>query len=934
MFKSQCSLFLLTLFSTFLFAQSTPKKILDHDALVTWKSIKNRQISNDGNWVVYEEKGEEGDAILQIYDAKNKNSFSFPRGEKAKISSDSRFVVFELTTAFDSLRQMRRNKMKKEDLPKDSLVIFDVQTKQSEKIARVASFKLPEEWSGFLAYKKEAFKAEDVKKDSTKTKIKPKKENAKNGTQLVLRNLVSGAEKAFPYVTDYQLAKKGSKLLFKTTGNDSTFLNGLYIFDASKKTTKALFRGKGSFKSMAMDESGKQVAFLANLDTTDAAIEPFDVLYWKENQDSAHIIASNSSPFLATDWIISANKSPSFSKNGQQLFFGMAPQPILEDTTLLEEEKVNVEVWHWEDAQLHTQQKVRQKREEKRAYTVVWHPSTRQVVPLGALDLPEITVGKEGNADIALGYNSAPYLKSTSWIAGPAQRDVKIVNTKTGEVKEILKGIRGGVSLSPNADFVYTYLYPDSAWMAYEIKTGKSVQIAGNQLSKFYDELNDRPMHPYPYGFAGWMEKDQYVLVYDRYDIWKIDPTGKKQAVNLTNGRKDQMTYRYVRLDQDARFIKTDEKLLLRVFNEKTKESGYSQLDLKTGKLKQLIDGPYNFDRRPIKAKNSDKIIFTKGNFENFDNLYYTDLSFNQTKQISNTNPQQKDYAWGKMELYKWTSLDGQELQGLLLKPDNFDPNKKYPMIVNFYERSSNGLYRHRPPSAGRSTINYPFYASKGYIIFNPDVPYRVGYPGESCYNAVISGVTSLINEGFIDKENIGVQGHSWGGYQIAYLLTKTDIFKCAESGAPVVNMFSAYGGIRWGSGMSRMFQYEQTQSRIGGTIWEYPLRYIENSPIFEMDKTNTPVLIMHNDEDTAVPWYQGIEYFVALRRLGKPAWMLNYNGEPHWPVKLQNRKDFNIRMQQFFDYYLKGSAMPQWMHRGVPAIEKGKLQGLELMKN
>jgi dipeptidyl aminopeptidase/acylaminoacyl peptidase len=219
-------------------------------------------------------------------------------------------------------------------------------------------------------------------------------------------------------------------------------------------------------------------------------------------------------------------------------------------------------------------------------------------------------------------------------------------------------------------------------------------------------------------------------------------------------------------------------------------------------------------------------------------------------------------------------------------------------------------------------------------VIFNPDVPYRVGYPGESAYNAVIPGVTSLIEKGFIDAGNIGMQGHSWGGYQAAYIVTKSNIFKCAESGAPVVNMISAYGGIRWGSGMSRAFQYEHTQSRIGGTPWEFPIRYIENSPIFFIDKIETPLLILHNDKDGAVPWYQGIEFFNGLRRLGKPAWMLNYNDEPHWPVKLQNRKDFNLRMQQFFDFYLQGKPKPLWMERGVPAMEKGIRQGLEFKKD
>jgi len=250
--------------------------------------------------------------------------------------------------------------------------------------------------------------------------------------------------------------------------------------------------------------------------------------------------------------------------------------------------------------------------------------------------------------------------------------------------------------------------------------------------------------------------------------------------------------------------------------------------------------------------------------------------------------------------------------------------------MVYFYERSSNGLNRYITPAAGRSTINFSLYASRGYLIFIPDIVYRIGYPGESAYNCVIPGVTSLIDQGFVDPDRIGVQGHSWGGYQIAYLVTKTNIFKCAESGAPVSNMTSAYGGIRWGTGLSRMFQYEHTQSRIGGTLWEYPLRYIENSPIFFVDKILTPLLILHNDADTAVPWYQGIEFFVALRRLGKESWLVNYQGEPHGIVKAQNKKDFAIRMQQYFDYYLKDAPLPVWMKRGVPATEVGIKQGYE----
>jgi dipeptidyl aminopeptidase/acylaminoacyl peptidase len=199
----------------------------------------------------------------------------------------------------------------------------------------------------------------------------------------------------------------------------------------------------------------------------------------------------------------------------------------------------------------------------------------------------------------------------------------------------------------------------------------------------------------------------------------------------------------------------------------------------------------------------------------------------------------------------------------------------------------------------------------------------------------VVSGTQALLDRyDFIDRNRLGLDGQSWGGYQIAWLVTRTNMFRCAYAGAPVSNMTSAYGGIRWESGMSRMFQYEKTQSRIGGTLWEKPMQYIENSPLFYVPKINTPLLLMHNDADGAVPWYQGIELFMALRRLEKPAWMLSYNDEAHNLVKRPNRKDLSIRKMQFFDHYLKDKDMPYWMKNGLTQTEKGKIDGYELIEN
>jgi dipeptidyl aminopeptidase/acylaminoacyl peptidase len=335
-----------------------------------------------------------------------------------------------------------------------------------------------------------------------------------------------------------------------------------------------------------------------------------------------------------------------------------------------------------------------------------------------------------------------------------------------------------------------------------------------------------------------------------------------------------------------------------------------------------LAGGAFNYGN-VMKAKNADKYIYSRENFEVFPDVWSTDANFKKGIQLTQGIRQQEPFIWGNAELISWTSMDGIPLEGIIYKPANFDPNKKYPMIVNFYERNSETLNKYHMPEPHRSTIDYSMYLSNGYIVFNPDVRYRDGYPGESCYSCVMSGVYEVMSRGYIDEKRIGAQGHSWGGYQVAYLATRTRLFAAIESGAPVVNMFSAYGGIRWGSGLARSFQYEHTQSRLGATPWSDPRRYFDNSPLFLMDKVETPILILHNDGDGHVPWYQGIEFFVALKRLGKPAWMLNYTGEPHWPMKTPNKLDFQIRMKQFFDHYLKGEPMPKWMEKGVPAVKQ-----------
>jgi dipeptidyl aminopeptidase/acylaminoacyl peptidase len=368
-------------------------------------------------------------------------------------------------------------------------------------------------------------------------------------------------------------------------------------------------------------------------------------------------------------------------------------------------------------------------------------------------------------------------------------------------------------------------------------------------------------------------------------------------------------------------------------FDNKSKGNGYFMRENRKGKLlpmKELIMEPDFALGYLNKAKDANVITYTKGNFVESNNLWVTKDMFKSSKKLTSANPQQANYNWGTCESVYWTAHDGRELEGLLYKPENFDASKKYPMVVYFYETSSQYKHAYRKPAVSRSTINISYFVSNGYLVFMPDIHYTVGHPGKSAYNCIVSGVEALCKNSWVDKDNIAIQGQSWGGYQVAYLVTQTDMFKCAGSGAPVANMTSAYGGIRWGSGVVRHFQYEHTQSRIGKTLWDeggFDL-YVENSPLFFADKVNTPLLIMHNDDDGAVPWYQGIEYFMALRRLEKPVWMLQYNGEAHNIRARKNRKDITIRLQQFFDHYLKGEPMPEWMKNGIPMTRKGQEMG------
>ena len=890
------------------------------DVYKIWNKIEKEQISDSGDWVTYVITNEGDRSDLIVYNTRSKKEFKYPHATQGKFSKDETHFIFKIKPHPDTMHLAKKKKLKKSKMPKDTLGILDLTLMELEKIKDVTSFKLPKENPDVIAIK---LAPRSIKKDSTLVK----EEGKDNGSRLLVKHLGSGPSKAIGYVLDYEWSDQNGKLAVHTTSNDSTKADKVLLYDSKSDRILNVLDQIGDYSRFSFSENGAHLAFIANRDTTAKNDNSYEIFLWKDGMRKARVVADKSKNFIPQNARISKHKKPQFLKYKDMVLFGVEEIPLEPDTTTLEEEKVSLEIWHYKDDLLQTQQTIQKDKKLKESYTAVHDLQTGQTRMLNSKLDPNLFINSEHQGTYVLSYDNEQYLKYRSWL-GYDYKDLYLTDLKSGKKQLLKKAIVGRPRLSPSGQYVSWYSRVDTTWNTIDVNTQKHVVLSSG---KFYDELNDRPLKPSASGQMIWTNRDE-LIVYDHYDLWKLNPrTGGQEQ--LTKGRSSDLRYRYVNLDREVRSLPEDTTVLLRYFNRVDKTEGYASISMGNYKVEKLIGGPKGYNKIK-KAKHTDDIIFTSEDFEEFPDLIHSDLSFKKTDKFSKANPQQADYDWGSMELYRWSDKNGITRQALLAKPPHFNPAKKYPLMVNFYEKSSDRLYNHRAPYAHRSTINYSYYTNRGYVIFNPDIYYEDGYPGESCYDAVMTSVDSLVKEGFIDENRMGLQGHSWGGYQIAYLLTKTDRFKCAESGAPVVNMVSAYGGIRWGTGMSRMFQYEKTQSRLGATLWERPDLYLYNSPIFNMDKVETPVLILHNDKDGAVPWYQGIEYFVALRRLGKPAWMLNYNDEPHWPVKRQNRIDFNIRMEQFFDHYLKGSAIPVWMEEGVPAVEKGLNTGLQFPSN
>ena len=913
------------------FASKPP---LDHSVYDGWKSVSRLVVENNGEWAQWTVAPQEGDVVLHLYNVKTGKTYDIERASQAKISADASKVVFRIAPKYQETRQARIDKKKPNEMPKDTLGILDLSTGKIEKYPLMKNFKTGETLGEYVAFQeadKPAAKPDpkEKKEQEKAPEAKPTKDN------LYVLNIKTLAVDTLACVESYIFSKKGDRIAYitKPEKKDSLNVRGVFLYDPAAKAVNEVLKGEkeATFKGLVFNEEADRLAFFATLDTAKDAKKNLDLWMY---DGTARKLIDHTSSVLPKGWKIGDNRNVEFHKNF--LLLGTCPIPREKDTTLVEFEQPKLDIWVWNDDYIQTVQKNNLRRDLAKTYTAKVNYDGSGFAQLADEQIPNVTVGEKNMQDYLLVTSDKPYRVQRSW-SYESHNDLYKLSLKDGSRELIAKDVLySNLSVSPDGAYAVAFQPKENNWYLYTLATGEFRELTSQLGVTFWNEEDDHPADPGAWGRAQWSEDSKFFWIPDQYDLWQFDPTGAVAPFRVTEGvgRETKTTYSYTNPynEPDIRSmfggaVKTDKPVYFSTFNHVTKQRGYAVKDLskKKAKLERLYEGPYSFGSLAIsEGKKGNTLLYTRGNFEDGTNVWMTSDNFKTQRQMSDINPQQREYNWGTVELVNWTSEDGKPLEGLLFKPENFDPKKKYPMMIYFYERNSETLYNSRVPAPSASTINIPYFVSNEYLVFVPDLVYTDGHPGQSCLKCLMPGVDMLCRNPWVDGDNMAIQGQSWGGYQVAYLITQTNRFKAAGAGAPVSNMTSAYGGIRWESGIARTGQYEEGQSRIGQDLWKGFDLYVENSPLFHVPNVTTPVLIMHNDADGAVPWWQGIEFYNGLRRCGKQAWMLQYNDEAHNLRERRNRKDLSIRLSQFFDHFLKGAPMPVWMSKGVPATLKG----------
>lgn len=725
--------------------------------------------------------------------------------------------------------------------------------------------------------------------------------------ELVLYQLNGKTKQRFSKVSAYFFSADGLFLYFKQQQDEPSRSERLMVLDLQTRKMKAILENV-TIRTLVADSTGNQL-LVAGSDKN----KNRQIWYYKPTLDQVALLDFSKLTGKTTVDTI----PPYFNRSRENLFFTLNNQT--HGRPLTNVEPANMRIWSYRDSLFQSEIKI------SPPYSLfTFHIPTQQWFELANAD--EELIGT-ANGKWALVRKK---FKTNRFWEEDLKADTYIVSLQTGEKVKLPEKFSNYESIpffSPNRQFLINFHTPDLSYYVYDLQTGHSRNLSKQIKEAVYDDLIDRIVRR-PYGVAGWYSEDQ-LLVYDQYDIWKVNVKEALPAQNITQGlgRKNKLIFSYVYEDRHA-MVRKHPFMLLSAFDRETKNNGFWTLQANNAPVKRHMDArvyhisrvnSYGFEfpkgMKPIKAKAAEQYLVRRESATEHPNFFIT-ADFSAYKPLSGLAPQ-RNYNWLTSEVISWTMTDGRPSQGILYKPENFDPQKKYPVIFHYYQRKSDKLNEYLVPQLSGATLDIPTYVSNGYLVFVPDIYYSFGKGnGESALNAVESAALFLKQFPFVDGTRMGLQAHSHGGSQTNFIIANSTLFAAACTVAGTANVISSYGQLT-GRGASRQpggeVGFMGIGFGVGKTPWSSPDLYIRNSPVFRIDKVTTPMLIMHGNKDTALPFEQSIELFTALRRAGKPAWFLEYLNAAH-VLKDKQAEDFTVRMRQFFDHFLMNKPRPIWM--------------------
>jgi len=876
------------------------QKTLQLEDYPKWSRVISPEVSPTGDWFAYSLRPNGSDDTLHIMSVADRSIIRVPNGSRPAFSKKGNYVGY-----FTRPLEEEAEKLKKAKKPIEQKAHVRKLSRDTEySIANAASMAFSNDGKFWAVLKK-------------------KPEGAK-GADLILYDLQKEQAMSIGNVSEFAFNQKSSHLAYLVDAEDQIG-NGVYLLSLSSKSTDLLDASKASYQSLTWDDQnakkeeyedkGNQLAVLRGdkVDTLWQQPNYLLVFYNLDMETKMATLDSKSSGFPA-DFVISDKEALSFSEDGKSIFFGIKEQE--EKIKMSKDTIANVDVWHWKDPYIQSVQIVRANRNKNFTYQSVYHFQNDDFKQLADEEMRTVLDSK--HPKYRLGRDETPYISDVNWGVSPA--DFYRVDITSGDKKLIVKEVKRPLGFSPDGRY---YLYQkDTALMVYDFDTEQITDVSSKAPLVFMDLEHPYPHEKPPYGVAGWTKDGKHVIVNHKFDLWQLALDGSS-AENITKiGDAEEIRFRLVQLDPNQEWVDTDQALLLSAYGEWTKKEGFYELEV--GKSpKPLVYEDWSYGA-PMKAEESDRVFFTKQTFENFPDYYVSNTAFKSQERITDANPQQAEYAWGKRKLVDFTDSRGNRLQGTLTLPAGYEEGKAYPTVMYFYEKMSNRHHQYSMPVYD-DRPHFSTYASNGYLIFMPDIVFDEGRPGTSSLDVITSAARELIKLGYADADRIGLQGHSWGGYQTSFILTQTDMFRCIVTGAPPTNLESFYNNIYGSSGTVHHGIMEIGQVRMGRgvTPWTHREDYQRENPMHHVPNIKTPFMILHGTDDGAVDWSQGLELFNAARRNGKEVIFLSYPKEGHHLANEANQKDFQRRMKAYFDHYLMDKPAPKWMIEGVPHLEK-----------